>query len=205
MPAGREARRRRERTDTCGHTDSRHFVSTCCRAQSAKGQGGAPERVRGGRRMGHRYTLASAVGWPRVLTGGLEQRCARVPTRSRGTQGTLHAAGKNGAAAGSGTLYLAGSLARGAPPPLLRLPPRTIGAVGPALALTQGPTAVSVRQSQSFEATKIAHRRFVILTSPHPLLSISAFPCALLRALVAKFCRAVGVVASADAPPCSAG
>ena len=64
MPAGREARRHRERTDTCGHTDSRHFVSTCCRAQSARTGWGARTGL-GGRRMGHR-TLASAVGWPRV-------------------------------------------------------------------------------------------------------------------------------------------
>ena len=86
-------------------------------------------------------TLACAVGWPRVhnrrsgatLCSGTDA----VPRNPRHTG----CCGKNGAAAGSGTLYLAGSLARGALSPLLRLPLRTIGALGPAFAVTQGPTA----------------------------------------------------------------
>lgn len=105
--------------------------------------------TRGGARMGLGWqedggtgTLAGAVGWPRVHNRRSGATlCPGTDARSRGTQGTLDAAGRIGAAAGSGTLYLAGSLARGALPPLLRLPPRTIGAVEPAFAVTQGPTA----------------------------------------------------------------
>lgn len=106
---------------------------------SLQGRGGGQEfGVAGGWGTG---TLAGAVGWPRVhnrrsgatLCSGTDA----VPRNPRHTG----CCGKNGAAAGSGTLYLAGSLARGALSRLLRLPLRTIGALGPAFAVTQGPTA----------------------------------------------------------------
>ena len=113
-------------------------------------------------------TLDAAGGWPRVHMCCLEQGCARSDA-SRGTQGSLDAAGINWRGSRVNTLYLAGSLARGAlPPPLLRLPPRTIGAVGPSFGETQDANGFRPNAELAGGATSAATQRLKNRTFQKP-------------------------------------
>ena len=61
---------------------------------SLQGRGGGRDKSLGWQEDGAPVRWPAQSGGLEYITGGLEQRCAPVPTRSRGTQGTLDAAGR---------------------------------------------------------------------------------------------------------------